>query len=91
MSIEASIDLCNHLISKNGYRVPDGYSDSFRVLAEKGILNHDFVETKLSVMARFHNRLVHQYWAIDIDLLYDILQNNLVDFERYLDEIKQHL
>jgi uncharacterized protein YutE (UPF0331/DUF86 family) len=79
------------LISKNGFRVPDSYSDSFKVLAEKGILNYDFANTKLSAMAKYRNRLVHHYWAIDLDLLYEILQNSLTDLEQFLDQIKQQL
>ena len=91
VAIEAAIDICNHLISKNGFRVPDSYSDSFKVLAEKGILNYDFANTKLSAMAKFRNRLVHHYWAIDLDLLYEILQNSLTDLEHFLDQIQQQL
>lgn len=91
VAVEAAIDICNHLISKNGFRVPDSYSDSFKVLAEKGILNYDFANTKLYAMAIFHNRLVHHYWAIDLDLLYEILQNSLTDLEQFLDQIKQQL
>ncbi len=90
VSIEAAIDICNHLISKNGYRVPDDYSDSFRILAEESLLSQDFVEERLVKMARFRNRLVHQYWKIDIETLYEILQNNLVDLEQFIKEIKKH-
>lgn len=32
VSIEVALDICNHLISKNGFCVPDDYSDSFRIL-----------------------------------------------------------
>jgi len=71
VSIEAAIDICNHIISKNGYR--------------------DFVEERLVKMARFRNRLVHQYWKIDLETLYEILQNNLVDLEQFIKEIKEHL
>jgi uncharacterized protein YutE (UPF0331/DUF86 family) len=35
--------------------------------------------------------LVHQYWAIDTNLLVEIMQNNLGDFKRFLDEIEQSL
>lgn len=91
VAIEAAIDICNHLISKNGYRVPDGYSDVFRVLAEQKILRSELVDERLVAMARFRNRLVHQYWAIDSDLLYSILNNNLSDFKAFLAEIQEQL
>ncbi|MDY6826545.1 MAG: DUF86 domain-containing protein [Bacillota bacterium] len=91
VAIESAIDLSNHLISKNGFRVPEDFSDSFRVLAEQGILNDNFVGEKLIAMALFRNRLVHQYWAVDTDLLYDILQQNLDDFEIFLHQITKNL
>jgi uncharacterized protein YutE (UPF0331/DUF86 family) len=43
----------------------------------------DFTE-HLMKMARFRNRLVHIYWKIDVDLLYTILQEDLSDFETFL-------
>jgi uncharacterized protein YutE (UPF0331/DUF86 family) len=30
VAIESSIDMCNHIISRNGYRVPEGYADTFK-------------------------------------------------------------
>ncbi len=91
VAIEASIDICNHLISKNSYRAPEGYSDSFRVLAEQGVLSDQLVEGKLIAMARFRNRLVHQYWQIDTAYFHEILQNHLDDFAIFLDEINRSL
>jgi len=28
--------MCNHIISRNGYRAPEDYADAFVVLGEKG-------------------------------------------------------
>jgi uncharacterized protein YutE (UPF0331/DUF86 family) len=91
VAIEAAIDICNHLISKNGYRVPEGYSDSFAILAEQGILSDTLVEEKLVKMARFRNRLVHQYWQIDSEYLHEILRTHLADFTSFLKEIGKSL
>lgn len=30
MAVEAAIDMVNHLISKNGYRIPEDYAEAFR-------------------------------------------------------------
>ncbi len=57
VAIEASIDMCNHLISKNRFRVPEDYADTFRVNCEAGAFSDEFVE-KLKEMAKFRNRLV---------------------------------
>jgi uncharacterized protein YutE (UPF0331/DUF86 family) len=86
VAIESSIDMCNHIISRNGYRVPEDYADTFRVMAEVGTITEDFSE-ELIKMAKFRNRLVHIYWEINDKQLYQILQNNLDDLKKLLDSI----
>lgn len=86
VAIESSIDMCNHIISRNGYRVPEDYADTFRVMAEVGTITEDFSE-ELIKMAKFRNRLVHIYWEINDRQLYQILQNNLDDLKKLLDSI----
>ncbi len=89
VAIEASIDICNHLISKNGYRIPEDYADTFKVMAEAGILSNDFVENKLVSMARFRNRLVHLYWQVDNNFLYQIISDEVKDLEKLLNKFKE--
>ena len=91
VAIESAIDICNHLISKNGYRAPEGYSDVFTVLKEQGALSKTLVDDKLIKMARFRNRLVHQYWQVDSEYLYEILQSHLDDFKVFLNELNKSL
>jgi len=90
VSIEAAIDICNHIVSKSGYRAPEDYADSFQVLGEQGAFEGDFTKD-LKEMARFRNRLVHLYWEIDDDQLYEILQTRLQDFKRFLDHVARFL
>ena len=52
------------MIVKNGFRTPEDYADTFKVLSERGAFDEEFTKT-LSQMARFRNRLVHIYWEID--------------------------
>lgn len=85
--IEAAIDLCSHIIAKNRLRVPEDYADTFRVMGENGLLPRDFLP-KLFAMAGFRNRLVHRYWDVDNKKIYSILQENLPDLYRLIDELK---
>ncbi len=82
VAIECCIDLANHIIARWGFRSPTSYADTFTVLAEQGIIEKDFVPTAHQ-MVKMRNRLVHLYWEVDADLLYDTLQNNLGDFDRF--------
>ena len=90
VAIESGIDMCNHIISRNGYRVPENYADTFRVMAEAGALDVSF-SNELINMAKFRNRLVHLYWEVDDQQLYEILQDRLDDFKRLLDSIAEFL
>lgn len=86
VSIESAIDISNHIISQNGFRTPEDYADTFQVLSEKGVFDSEFTGT-LKEMSKFRNRLVHLYWEIDDEQVYEILQNRLVDFKSFLDNI----
>ena len=86
VGIEVCIDMCNHVISRNGYRVPEDYGDTFKVMGEVGALDRNFAE-ELRNMAKFRNRLVHLYWEVGDSQLYDILQRRLKDFKKFLDSM----
>ncbi len=90
VGIEAAIDLCNHLISMNKFRQPEGYADTFRVMEEVGIIGSEFAD-RLEMMARFRNRLVHIYWKIDDDFIYKILDEDIDDLGKLVEEISPHL
>ncbi len=85
VAIEGAVDLCNHVISKNGFRTPEDYTDTFRVMKERGAFDDEFTNSLIQ-MVRFRNRLVHIYWDIDDMELYEIIQTNLQDIRRFLKE-----
>lgn len=73
---EGAISIGNHLIARLGLRSPSDYADVFRVLGEVQILPGEVVRAMMD-MARFRNLLVHVYWAIDHERVYDSLQIRL--------------
>lgn len=85
-SIAVCLDIGNHIIASEGYRAPKDYRDIFTVLNENGLLPDDFTRT-LRQMAGLRNRLVHLYWEIDDEQIYDDLQNHLGDLDKYADHI----
>lgn len=86
VAIEAAIDMCNHVISRNGYRAPEDYGDTFKVMEEVGVFDADFADD-LRNMAKFRNRLVHLYWEVDDRQVHEILQGRLDDFKKVLDSM----
>jgi uncharacterized protein YutE (UPF0331/DUF86 family) len=90
VAIEGAVDLCNHLIAKNGFRTPEDYADSFKVLEERGAFDAEFTQTLIQ-MARFRNRLVHIYWDIDNAELFRIVQSRLGDIRRFLKDFGAYI
>jgi len=80
--VECCIDISYHIIAAEGWRAPQNYADAFVVLNEQGVLPDDFVSIARQ-MVRFRNRVVHLYWAVEDDLVYQILQTNLADFDLF--------
>jgi len=86
IAIEACIDIANHIISSERYRIPRDNADSLVVLAEGGL----FSETKAAsyaAMARFRNRLVHLYWDVDDGLVHEYLQTRLGDLRSFIADV----
>jgi len=88
IAIEAVVDICNHIISKNGFRLPNDYADTFNVLGEKNLIDKDLV-IRLKNMVRFRNRLVHIYWNVDDEVVYETLQSDLGDFTAFFKHLKE--
>ncbi len=61
---QACIDLANHLIASEGWRVPRDDGDAFAVLAEHGVVE-DVLARRLSGLAGLRNLLVHLYDEVD--------------------------
>lgn len=86
ISIELVIDISLLLIKFLKLGVPKDEENIF----EK--LSHHFknVET-YKEMKRFRNILVHRYGGIDSDIVYFNATNNLKDFYKFIDEVKDIL
>lgn len=90
LTIEAIFDICNHIISDLCLRKPENYKDIFKVLFENNIISETQFE-KFSKMAGFRNILVHDYAKINREMVYEIILNNLNDFEDFIDTISEYI
>jgi uncharacterized protein YutE (UPF0331/DUF86 family) len=82
IAIECCIDIANHIIASENFRFPKDNADSFAVLIEEEILPETLRES-LKDMARFRNRLVHIYWEVDDERVYEYLRTVLGDFHAF--------
>jgi uncharacterized protein YutE (UPF0331/DUF86 family) len=86
IAIEACIDIANHIIASERYRIPRDNADSFTVLVEEGILPANR-SASYAAMARFRNRLVHLYWDVDAVLVHEYLSTGLEDLRAFLNDV----
>jgi uncharacterized protein YutE (UPF0331/DUF86 family) len=83
VSIQASIDIANHLVAASSTsRRPETYRESFMILCDEGLIPEDLA-TQLSDLAGFRNVLVHLYCRLDLDEVYGVLQDDLSVVNRY--------
>ena len=86
VAIEAAVSICTHVTSRLAARTPESYAACFEVLAEAAIVSTDLAQ-RLGRMARFRNRLVHLYWKVDNERVWEILKDSLGDLDDYVEAI----
>lgn len=86
VAIEAALHICFHISAQRLQRVPETYAGCFGLLGGAGILPPE-LSRNLQQMTRFRNMLVHVYWDVDYDLVYDIIQHDLDDLEDFVRSI----
>lgn len=89
IAIECCIDIANHIIASENFRFPKDNADSFAVLIEARILP-DTLRDSLRDMARFRNRLVHMYWEVDDERVYEYLRTALGDMHSFARAVAEH-
>jgi len=80
--IEICIDISNHIISDNKYRIPQNNAESFEILFENNIINKKLKDT-MKKMVGFRNIIVHEYFEIDPEIVVNILKSKLNDFKKF--------
>lgn len=90
-ALEGVFHIGEHILSRlNGGRATE-YKDIAKKLGERGIVDRQFAQTKLTAMAGYRNRLTHFYADITPQELFQILHEDLDDFETFLTSVKQVL
>jgi uncharacterized protein YutE (UPF0331/DUF86 family) len=85
-SIEACIDIANHIIASLSLRRPEDYKDVFVVLEENKIISKN-LSKRLQEMAKFRNLLVHHYTKIDEEKVFNILKKDVKDIVEFIKTI----
>lgn len=83
LTIEALLDIGNHIIASEGLGKVEVYSDVPKILFNNDYIKKSQEELFIKIIG-FRNILVHDYLNIDKDIVYGILNENLGDLEDIL-------
>jgi uncharacterized protein YutE (UPF0331/DUF86 family) len=83
VSIETCINIANHIIAAERLRAPQDYKDSFAVLNEADILPDDLTQ-RMRELAGLRNLLVHVYWRVDDEMIYEGIRAELQDLDAFI-------
>jgi uncharacterized protein YutE (UPF0331/DUF86 family) len=76
---EAAIDLAMHLVRKHKLGIPQESRDAFALLERAQILTPD-LSARLMRMVGFRDVAVHDYQALNVDIVESIVRERLGDF-----------
>lgn len=77
-SIQALVDIGGYIIASLGLRTPGTSGEVIDILVENGLVRVEQRDRYIS-MIQFRNRIVHFYNDTDLKILYQILQEELID------------
>ncbi len=79
---EACIDLAMHMVSEKRLGIPQTSRDAFDLLREHQLIDLS-IATKMKAMIGFRNIAVHDYQALSLTILKEIVENHLNDFTEF--------
>lgn len=90
IAIEAVLDVCGLVVAGLRLGLPGEEDDMFEKLAEAAIISTES-KARLRRMKGLRNILVHEYGRVNDRLIYEVLQSELGDFERFKQEVLRTL
>jgi len=88
--VESASSICVHILLNVFKEKVEGFPECFVRLQLKNILPKDLAE-KLSSAARLRNLLVHRYWVILDEKVYQSVRDRLKDFEQFILHVRKFL
>ena len=89
-AIEGCLEIASHIVSADRLGAPTDHAHLFTLLEENRVIPSGVAEA-MRKMARFRNRIVHLYWDVDLNLVYDYPTGRLGDLDSYLATIEEYL
>lgn len=90
IAIQACLDIGRHIIATKSFERPKELKEVFLVLGKKGIISQALAK-RLSEATGVRNILVHSYLEVDLRRIHQIIQEDLPDLDKFVDEIGEYL
>lgn len=88
--VESASSICMHILLSLYNEKVEGFPECFVRLGDKGIIPKDLAST-LSSAARLRNLLVHRYWVIVDEKVFESARKGLNDFEGFVVHVSAFL
>ena len=90
IAIQAALDVASHIVSDKRLGEPRTNRELFDLLGRHGWLPPALVEV-MRDMGGFRNVLVHGYAEVDVNVVCDVLDHRLPDFDAFVAAIRQRI
>lgn len=89
--VEAVLAISHHLIAEAGFPSPSRQLDTVCILASEGVISDRALAERLPRMVRFRNLLVHRYWQVEPEIVWEVLVRDLDDLRGFCGQIAAFL
>ncbi len=87
---QQSIDLAMYLVSKLGLGIPKKSSEAFDKLVEGDVISKE-IGIIMRKMVGFRNVIIHEYQAVDVNIIKYIAVEGKIDFLKFTKEILEFI
>jgi len=88
--VEAASSICMRILLSAFNESAEGFPECFARLGVKGVISESLA-SRLSSAARLRNLLVHRYWVIVDEKVYESVKRGLRDFEDFVAHVRGFL
>ena len=87
--VQAAVDLAAHVVATEGLGLPAKLAENFTLLEREGLIPADLAD-HLRRMAGYRNVAVHEYAAVDPEVVESIVKSRLGDLRELSRKILSH-
>ena len=86
VAVQACADIASHLIADEGWQPASSIAESFRRLAERGVISTSTAAV-LSRAVGLRNIVAHGYERVDAEMVHEASTTGLTDLEMFMREV----